>query len=151
MAMKTTIRGIFNRCLPGRRGRRVTTALVALLSIATVLSIASMAQACPACKQALASTEHAGSADPIQGFMWSILFMMSMPFLLLGGFGTYLWYIVRRARLAAEAQAAADAAAQTVAALQCAEVAAAQPSDYAASPPSEFAASQHEPETVEVG
>jgi uncharacterized membrane protein YjgN (DUF898 family) len=147
MAMKTTIRGIFNRCVPGRCYRRVTTALVVVLSIASVLSIATVAQACPACKQALASTEHAGSGDPIQGFMWSILFMMSMPFLLLGGFGTYLWYIVRRARLAAEAEAAAQAAAAS----QCAEVAAAQSSDFAASQPSEVAATQHEPETVEVG
>ena len=138
--MKTTIRGIFNRCLPGRRCRSVAALLIAVLSIATVLSIASVAQACPACKQALASTEHARSGDPIQGFMWSILFMMSMPFLLLGGFGTYLWYIVRRARLAAEAQAAAQGAA---AALQCDEVAASQSS--------EVASSQHEPETVEVG
>ena len=133
--MKTTIRGIFNRCLPGRRCRSVAALLIAVLSIATVLSIASVAQACPACKQALASTEHARSGDPIQGVMWSILFMMSMPFLLLGGFGTYLWYIVRRARLAAEAQAAA--------ALPCDEVAASQSS--------EVASSQHEPETVEVG
>jgi hypothetical protein len=151
MAMKTTIRVIFNRCVPGRRCRRGATALVVLLSITTVLSIASVAQACPACKQALASTEHAGSADPIQGFMWSILFMMSMPFLLLGGFGTYLWYIVRRARLAAEAQAATQAAAQAAAALQRAEVATSQPSDSAALQPCEVAASQHEPETVEVG
>ena len=94
--MKTTICGIFNRCVPGRRCRSVMALLVVVLSTATV------AQACPACKQALASTENVAAGNPIQGFMWSILFMMSMPFLLLGGFGTYLWYIVRRARLAAE-------------------------------------------------
>lgn len=82
--------------------------------LVAALSVAGTAHACPACKQALASTEHAGMGDPIRGFMWSILFMMSMPFLLLSGFGAYLWYIVRRARLAAErSQALAVANAAT--------------------------------------
>ncbi len=91
------------RLVPSRR----PLTFVAMLVV--VLSIAATAQACPACKQALASTEHAQSGDIIGGFMWSILFLMSMPFLLLSAFGTYLWYIVRRARLAAERAQAATA------------------------------------------
>ncbi|MGD9648106.1 MAG: hypothetical protein AB7U73_20505 [Pirellulales bacterium] len=90
------LRAIARRLMP-RRGRLV---LLAMLVVA--LSVAATAEACPACKQALSSTENASAADPIRGFMWSIVFMMSMPFLLLSGFGTYLWYIVRRAKLAAE-------------------------------------------------
>ena len=140
--MKTTIRGIFNRCVPGRRCRSVMALLVVVLSTATV------AQACPACKQALASTENVAAGNPIQGFMWSILFMMSMPFLLLGGFGTYLWYIVRRARLAAErAQAAAVATSPHHNSAHDAIGTAI--SDSSADPHS--AAEQHVPETVEVG
>ena len=114
---------------------------VALLVAA--LSVASTAHACPACKQALASTEHAGMGDPIQGFMWSILFMMSMPFLLLSGFGAYLWYIVRRARLAAE-QAQAAAIVSTATDDQLEPVASGT-----ATHPSE--SDRHERETVEVG
>jgi len=40
--------------------------------------------------------------------MWSILFMMSMPFLILGGFGTYVYFSIRRARRAAEASASEE-------------------------------------------
>lgn len=136
------VRALASRLRPSRHHLSLAAMLVA------VLSIAATAQACPACKQALASTENAAAGNPIQGFMWSILFMMSMPFLLLGGFGTYLWYIVRRARLAAErAQAAAVATSQNNdlghdnfgPAL----------SDSSAGQLS--VAQQHEPETVEVG
>lgn len=111
--------------------------------LVAVLSIAATAEACPACKQALASTENAAAGNPIQGFMWSILFMMSMPFLLLGGFGTYLWYIVRRARLAAERAQAASVATSLHNDID--------PSLRDASANQLSAAEQHEPETVEVG
>jgi hypothetical protein len=133
------LRALADRLRSSRRHLSVAAMLVVMLSIATA------AQACPACKQALASTENTAAGNPIQGFMWSILFMMSMPFLLLGGFGTYLWYIVRRARLAAEAQAAATAASQH------SDTAASQYTATAALQSSEVAAEQHEPETVEVG
>jgi hypothetical protein len=55
------------------------------------------ATACPSCKEALASD----GGDKIAGYFWSILFMMSMPFTLLGGFSTYMYVLVRRARAAA--------------------------------------------------
>jgi hypothetical protein len=59
--------------------------------------------ACPNCRDALAG-------DPVQaglvrGFFWSILFMLSMPFLILGGLGSYFYWQVRSARQAAEAAA----------------------------------------------
>jgi hypothetical protein len=36
-----------------------------------------------------------------EGYFWSILFMMSMPFLILGGLGTYFYLQVRAARASA--------------------------------------------------
>ena len=51
--------------------------------------------ACPGCKEALAS-ESGGNL--VQGFFWSILFMMAMPFAFVGAFGSYMYLEVRRAR-----------------------------------------------------
>lgn len=78
-----------------RGWKRQAVQLSLILSI-TVLFCA-VAQACPTCKEGLAT------ADPnhdrlVQGYFWSILFMMSMPFLILGGLGTYFYVEVRRAR-----------------------------------------------------
>ena len=56
------------------------------------------ALACPGCKQALADSK---GGNMIAGYFWSILFMMSMPFTLLGGFSGYMYLLVRRARAAA--------------------------------------------------
>ena len=57
-----------------------------------------MASACPSCKEALASSS--GRGDLVSGFFWSILFMLSMPFVLLGSLGFYFYCLVRKARLA---------------------------------------------------
>lgn len=74
--------------------------IVALALLMVLLALPSLAQACPGCKEAL------GSNDPhqlsiVRGYFWSILFMMSMPFLLIGSFCLYMWREVRRARQAA--------------------------------------------------
>lgn len=58
------------------------------------------AQACPMCKEALSSNPNSG--DVISGYFWSILFMMSMPFAIIGSFGLYAYLQVRKARLASE-------------------------------------------------
>jgi hypothetical protein len=49
------------------------------------------------CKAALASHDRT-HGDWVTGFFWSILFMLSMPFILLGSFSTYMYVLVRRAR-----------------------------------------------------
>jgi len=64
---------------------------VSALSVDTAL-------ACPGCKQALADSK---GGNMIAGYFWSILFMMSMPFTLLGGFSGYMYLLVRRARASA--------------------------------------------------
>ena len=61
------------------------------------------ASACPTCKAALAS--HDGQqGDIVGGFMWSILFMMGMPFFILGSLSGLFYWQVRRARMMQLAQ-----------------------------------------------
>ena len=59
------------------------------------------ADACPGCKDALAENDpqHAQMA---RGYFWSILFMMAMPFALIGTFGTFCYLEIRRKRLEEE-------------------------------------------------
>ena|SRR3990172_6214638 len=56
------------------------------------------AAACPSCKVALAN-QGGGSGDLVQGFFWSILFMLSMPFAIVAGMGSYFYWLVRKARV----------------------------------------------------
>jgi hypothetical protein len=71
---------------------------VAALAIAVlVLSLASEAFACPTCKDGV------GQADPhgrsiAAGYYYSILFMMSMPFIILTTFGGFAYRSVRKAQ-----------------------------------------------------
>lgn len=53
--------------------------------------------ACPTCKDGLAGNdpEH---ANLVRGYFWSIVFMMSMPFLIFASLGTYFYWQIRRAR-----------------------------------------------------
>jgi heme/copper-type cytochrome/quinol oxidase subunit 2 len=68
-----------------------------------LLFLADAALACPTCKENLAHSPNA--ANLVRGYFWSIMFMMSMPFLLLGGLTTYFYLEVRKARVAASAAA----------------------------------------------
>ena len=65
-----------------------------LFSIVFVLAIASGVSACPNCKNAIA--ENGGNL--IQGYFWSICFMMSMPFIILGSLSGYFYLQVLKAR-----------------------------------------------------
>lgn len=85
------------------RTRWLPTAAMTVL----FLGVATLAQACPLCKQALDNSETAGG-DVVAGYFWSILFMMSMPFLLLGSFSGYMYLAVRKARREQAAQADAQ-------------------------------------------
>jgi hypothetical protein len=67
-----------------------------LLALLCVLAIANIGQACPTCKEALSGG--AQTAGMAEGYFWSILFMMSMPFLILGGLGGYFYLQIRAAR-----------------------------------------------------
>lgn len=88
---KPAVRAFANR----RRWQRTALVIAAVL-LATALT-ATDAWACPMCKAALGSSGR-NHGDWVGGFFWSILFMLSMPFLILGGLSGYMYWLVRQAR-----------------------------------------------------
>ena len=78
---------------------RLTTAFVLLLAILMADSV----QACPTSKDSLSEN----NPELIQGYFWSIMFMMAMPFSILTGIGTYFYLLVRKnkKRISKESQA----------------------------------------------
>jgi hypothetical protein len=78
----------------------------ALIAIAVMLFllIASVAAACPTCKDGLAQNDPQGRSLAA-GISYSIIFMMSMPYIILATFGSAAYISIRRARLANEAAA----------------------------------------------
>ena len=89
--------------------KRLISRLIRSLSIALVVAlllvIADSALACPTCKENLAGDPEA--ANIVRGYFFSILFMLSMPPLILSGLSLYFYYEVRKAR-ALQAKAAAE-------------------------------------------
>ena len=69
---------------------------MACLVAGVFLCLAATAAACPGCKDALLSND-AHQYQVARGYFWSIIFMLSMPFLIAGTFGTYIFVEVRRA------------------------------------------------------
>ncbi len=82
-----------------RRPIRIAIVRVALplLVIAVVLLTATDVLACPTCKDGLAESDPVSQAQA-RGFFYSILFMMAMPFVILGTFGSAAYWSIRRAR-----------------------------------------------------
>lgn len=66
------------------------------MSFLLVAFLGAVGEACPTCRQGLADGQH---ANMIRGYFWSIVFMMSMPFLIFASLGSYFYLQVRRARL----------------------------------------------------
>ena len=73
------------------------------ISLFFVLLAASIIQACPTCKEGLA--DGGNGANLIRGYAWSIMFMISVPFLLFTSLCGYFYYEVVKARRAAESVA----------------------------------------------
>ena len=65
-----------------------TALFVGMLVVAT----ASTAWACPGCKEATSEQ----SKNLARGFSYSILFMMPIPFIIVGSFGGYVYYTMRQ-------------------------------------------------------
>jgi len=94
---------------------KATLRTLMLLGVAALICICCerVGMACPTCKDGMvnAGVNHEGM---VQGYFWSILFMMSMPFVILAGLCSYFYFEIRRARargwqpspLAAQAMAA---------------------------------------------
>ena len=92
--------------------RGVTTAcrLLAILLVVGIVSliVVQPALACPTCKEAI--SENGQSQEGlVRGYFWSIIFMMSMPFLIFGGLGYYFGWQVRKARAAQLLETAGEA------------------------------------------
>jgi hypothetical protein len=75
-------------------GRGMRNWMPGVLAVVLVLSIPFLVHACPTCKEGLASGGN--SPNLVRGFGWSIIFMLSMPFLILGGLGSYFYLLIRR-------------------------------------------------------
>ncbi len=67
-----------------------------VLSLGLTLLLTAAAAACPTCKDAVADGPHGG--DLVRGFGWSIIFMMSTPFLVFSGICAYFYYEILKAR-----------------------------------------------------
>jgi hypothetical protein len=66
------------------------------MAIALALLIATVAAACPTCKEGVAQNDPHGQSIAA-GYYYSILFMMAMPFTILGTFGGLAYLSIRRA------------------------------------------------------
>jgi heme/copper-type cytochrome/quinol oxidase subunit 2 len=60
------------------------------------MCLVDVASACPTCKDAMAGDP--ANSNMVQGYFWSIIFMMSMPFLVFSTVAAYFYYEVCRAR-----------------------------------------------------
>ena len=67
-----------------------------LFALVVVLAVASTAQACPMCAEAIGNQSGSDSSGMVTGYFWSILFMMSMPFTLFGGFTALVIWAYRK-------------------------------------------------------
>jgi hypothetical protein len=64
-----------------------------VIAAVACLGFASVAWACPSCRQALSD---GSQGDLARGIYYSILFMMSMPFAIVGTFGCMAYRAVKR-------------------------------------------------------
>jgi hypothetical protein len=71
--------------------------LRAALAVCLVFLITGVVAACPNCKEALAVNGEGGS-DLVRGYFYSILFMMGMPFTILGAFSFSMYRAVKKAQ-----------------------------------------------------
>jgi p-aminobenzoyl-glutamate transporter AbgT len=74
--------------------RRIIRLVATTASLALVLGAAHVASACPSCQTALGAEEAHG--DLARGIYYSILFMMSMPFAIVGAFGGLAYRSIKR-------------------------------------------------------
>jgi hypothetical protein len=72
----------------------ITVALMAVLALGI---LASDALACPTCKEGMSGNDPISVARA-SGYFYSILFMMSMPFVLVGTFGGAAYLSIRKAQ-----------------------------------------------------
>lgn len=74
-----------------------TVVLALIISVAVWFMLSDVAHACPTCKDTLADSSGA-ERDLASGYGYSIVFMLSMPFVLVTSIGLYFYWEVRKAR-----------------------------------------------------
>ncbi len=74
---------------------------VCVVGLLLLVVFSNVALACPTCKDGM--TQDKNQANMVRGYGLSIVFMMSMPFLIFAGLGAYFYLLVRRARAEREA------------------------------------------------
>jgi hypothetical protein len=80
---------------------------IALVVVLAAVLLPALASACPLCKDAKADTDYAGGTASLpHGFYYSILLMVSAPFLVVGGLVLRIWLARRRAAAIVSADAA---------------------------------------------
>lgn len=87
--------------------RRAVWIILAVFLAMVVLQTAAVA--CPTCKESLAQNDPAHK-NVVRGYFWSILFMMSMPYVILGSLAAMFWWQVRKAKQQKILQGAASTA-----------------------------------------
>ena len=75
--------------------RRRFRAILGVLCLTAFLGFSQVAQGCPSCQRALSDGSQGNLAA---GIYYSILFMMSMPFAIVGVFGGFAYRAVQRER-----------------------------------------------------
>lgn len=79
------------------RQRTGSVSTVLIRTILTLLILGALSQvieACPTCKDGMA--QDPARMNLVRGYFWSILFMMSMPFLIFSCLGLYFYREMRR-------------------------------------------------------
>jgi hypothetical protein len=88
------------------RLRTLIVALALVAVLAMMLTMATVASACPTCKEGVDASDPNHKSLAL-GFYYSILFMMSMPYILLGTLGFVAYNSVKKAKAQQEAEATA--------------------------------------------
>lgn len=84
---------------------------IALIVVLAAVLVPAFASACPLCKDAKSDSDYAGGTASLpHGFYYSILLMVSAPFLVVGGLALRIWLARRHAALTPSAEAAGSAA-----------------------------------------
>ena len=85
---------------------------IALVVVLVAVLAPAFAAACPLCKEAKADTDYAGGTASLpHGFYYSILLMVSAPFVVVGGLIFRIWLARRRLAPAAAAESLSPPAA----------------------------------------
>lgn len=80
---------------PIRIRKPLSSIVCVFLPLAIVVLIAGVVHACPTCSEGMDDPQHQSMAA---GYFYSIVFMMSMPFAILGTFCSLAYLSIRRAR-----------------------------------------------------